>query len=887
MPRLTRARGAGELRAKGDGTSALAIEQLEARLLLSTVSFGSPVTTTIATAGPAASVVVGDLNGDHIPDLVDASSSAAALQGAFTAQIFLGNSTGALTPKSIVASGGQVLALADFTGDGKLDLATGAGVLPGNGDGTFAQIVPGFTLPANTVSLFTGDFNGDGKMDLAAATFSTSGSNPSIGLSVMLGKGDGTFQSPVSTTVATAAGLIQADAVFVSGDFNGDRKLDIASPFGVLLGKGDGTFQSPMAFPSAALPANPVLAVADFNGDKKLDLATVLTNSRPGQLEVLPGNGDGTFKDNGTVTVSSAGAISALAAADLNGDGSPDLIAGISSNGSNPAVVVLPGNGDGTFSSAQSFAVDGAPVALFTGDFNGDKAPDIISVNAAAGTSPGAGAAFGAASAAVLLNGSSGSSSTPAGSNPSGSSGSTPTRATGPVGTTPATVILTPASNPGLVGAPMQLTTTVTGSGATPTGTVNFTDGSLFLGTATLKNGKATLVTTALPVGFQRLTAFYLGDGTYAPGFSNLNLTMLVNLTHTPVLVPDIAWVIFPRAFVAGERGTIGLRIIDGGAAPARGQVGIDLFASPDGRLDASAVPLRAFPSHASVHPTIGRSITIATHFAVGTLAPGTYTILAQLTPLRKFTAGNIYPAAASSPRTFQAAGDAFGNVGGRKILATVTTPDGRSAVLSIVGRGTGSFTQSAGAVDIAVSGTGPASRLQIASRRGFSMRNVTVAGPLASLDSANVTINGNVTIGGTVRFAVIGGISGGTWAVAGGIGTLRVLGNVSAARIFAGANAGPDNVLDTADDSYAAAVIDSIRIDGSDTSSVIAAGAAPPAGGTINTGLTLLPGGRIKSVTVRGAVGQDSRFLAALIPVTALLAGARVAPATDPHFHI
>jgi hypothetical protein len=104
------------------------------------------------------------------------------------------------------------LAVADFNGDGKPDLAMGGYVFLGNGDGTFRM---GATLSENTQST-VGDFNGDGKPDIAQVGFE--------GVSISTGNGDGTFNAP---TVSFLAGT---GAIYAAvGDFNGDGKPDVAT----------------------------------------------------------------------------------------------------------------------------------------------------------------------------------------------------------------------------------------------------------------------------------------------------------------------------------------------------------------------------------------------------------------------------------------------------------------------------------------------------------------------------------------------------------------------------------------------------------------------------------------------------------------------------------
>jgi hypothetical protein len=118
-------------------------------------------------------------------------------------------------------------------------------------------------------------------------------------------------------------------------DVNGDGKPDIVlanwcvignvcvnGTVGVLLGKGDGTFQSAVTYSSGGNNANSV-AVADVNGDGKLDILVANVNS--GTVGVLLGNGDGTFQT--AITYGSGGEfVISVAVADINGDGKPDLV---------------------------------------------------------------------------------------------------------------------------------------------------------------------------------------------------------------------------------------------------------------------------------------------------------------------------------------------------------------------------------------------------------------------------------------------------------------------------------------------------------------------------------------------------------------------------------
>ena len=161
-----------------------------------------------------------------------------------------------------------------------------------------------------------------------------------------------------------------------AGDFNNDGIPDAIvtavdnQAYWVLLGHGDGTFTT---LPEQHLKYLPgVVKVGDFNGDGIQDIAITLRFSNANMIEVLLGNGDGTF----TVSAEQPTGLCPqdFAIGDFNGDGTPDIVTADIDGGT---MTVLLGKGDGTFISHSRITLPGQPFSIAVGDFNGDGALDI------------------------------------------------------------------------------------------------------------------------------------------------------------------------------------------------------------------------------------------------------------------------------------------------------------------------------------------------------------------------------------------------------------------------------------------------------------------------------------------------------------------------------
>jgi hypothetical protein len=263
----------------------------------------------------------------------------------------------------------MAIAVADFDGDGNTDVATanyGAGtitVLFGKGDGTFRSSAT-YPVSSTPAGIAVGDLNGDGRPDIAV-TDAASGA-----ITVLLNEG-GTFTPAPALNVGAPAPAIQI------GDVNFDGKPDILAESGglqqgsnpekliVLLGNGDGTFQAPQPITIYSYDSASSFVLGDFTGDAKVDVLGA-------GFGVLAGSGNGSFANeqsgyyNGTVTLVTAG--------DFNNDGKLDFA---DIEGTGTTLSILLNNGSGTETTPQQYTLSAPVSAISTADFNGDGKLDI------------------------------------------------------------------------------------------------------------------------------------------------------------------------------------------------------------------------------------------------------------------------------------------------------------------------------------------------------------------------------------------------------------------------------------------------------------------------------------------------------------------------------
>jgi hypothetical protein len=511
-------------------------------------------------------VAIADLNGDGKLDVAVANSCAAPCSASGFGQIgiLLGNGDGTLQPAVSYSSGGSdawAVAVADVNGDGHPDLIVdnyaqeyhspgSVGVLLGNGDGTFRPAVSYTAGTQLDTSLAVGDLNRDGYLDVVVIGGMDVGE-----VIVLLGNGDGTFQpqtiydwggySPESVAIAD----VNADEIpdIVVASYCEDlQKACTNGNVNVLLGNGDGTFHAPVSYTLRGFDARSV-AIGDVNGDSRPDLVVtsiypnIPNGLAPGEVNVLLGNGDGTFQT--AVDFLSGGAVPrSIAVADLNGDKKPDLVEvnpceemrciGQGTQGIQGTVGVLLNNaGSPQFSTTTAVASSLNPSSF------GKVVTFRAAVTSAAGTPTGTVRFFSEIAkvgSASLVNGSASVSVSTLvagthqivavyqGSVKFNFSGSMPLTQTVKSGRAVTFTALASSPNPSTYRDPVTFTATVRSPGGVPPDgeIITFYQERSVLGSAYLTGGTASLTRSILPPGVFHISAVYFGDASFIASVS-------------------------------------------------------------------------------------------------------------------------------------------------------------------------------------------------------------------------------------------------------------------------------------------------------------------------------------------------------------------------------
>jgi hypothetical protein len=314
-------------------------------------------------------IISADVNGDGWPDLICANGSVNSLT------VLTNNGSGDFGSNAVVnlASGAYWIVAADINGDGWPDLICADGNIPGtltvltnNGSGDFgsnATLAVGY----GPMCVAAADVNGDGWPDLISADLYGKT------LTIYTNNGRGLFGSNATLNVSTYPIFIMA------ADLKGDGKMDLicaeayTNLLTVFTNNGSGDFGSNATYTVGSWPMS--IAAADVNGDGKLDLITANYGAASGNtLTVLTNNGSGDFGSNATLVVGTGP--ESVVAADVNGDGWPDLI---SANSQVDTLTVLTNSGTGVFGSNATLMVNSDPLVVVSADVNGDGKPDLIS----------------------------------------------------------------------------------------------------------------------------------------------------------------------------------------------------------------------------------------------------------------------------------------------------------------------------------------------------------------------------------------------------------------------------------------------------------------------------------------------------------------------------
>jgi len=307
-------------------------------------------------------IAVGDFNNDGKLDVAE--------KNGLQILTYLGNGDGTFAPpvsSSSTSSANRLFAV-DFDGDGNLDLFVADQkhdgiIFHGNGDGTFTQGRTNTGLGIG-IAFVAADFNGDGMLDLILGEPDQL-AGPEV--QVFINNGDGTFHVSWENSPC----CVSFTGLSAVGDFNGDGKLDFVNSGIVFLGQGDGTFTTDNVF---YIDTNYSDATADVSGDGVLDLIS-------DRGAVALGKGDGTFTQVSDPFFAGIN----VSVGDINGDGALDMtLRKIPLTGSgDQSIEIMFGNGDGTFQDPTS-----GPIApsngelqfdqMRLGDFNNDGKLDVI-----------------------------------------------------------------------------------------------------------------------------------------------------------------------------------------------------------------------------------------------------------------------------------------------------------------------------------------------------------------------------------------------------------------------------------------------------------------------------------------------------------------------------
>lgn len=329
--------------------------------------------------GAPLSIISRDFNNDKWPDV------AIGIQGQNSLGIFFGKGNGTFLPPFISLTGDgsipQDINAGDFNKDGQLDIiiantdSGNVGIILGHVYGSFFNEI-NYSTGNNSYpfSIGLGDFNNDGRLDVVVSNMLDDN------IAVFLGYASENF---VSTTTKRIGKLSEPVSIAV-GDFNNDTCLDVVvadrgtNEIVVLQGTGYGTFSHQSAYSTGNSSSPSWITVEDFNQDQYLDIA--VANSGTNNIAVFLGNMNGTFSSSIISSIGNAWTPVSLSVGYFNNDTLLDIA--IANFGSNN-VCLLFGHGNGSFTNPEcrTSGYDSRPVAVASGDMNGDNKTDLVIAN--------------------------------------------------------------------------------------------------------------------------------------------------------------------------------------------------------------------------------------------------------------------------------------------------------------------------------------------------------------------------------------------------------------------------------------------------------------------------------------------------------------------------
>jgi hypothetical protein len=519
----------------------------------------------------AVAVATGDFNHDGNPDLAAAAECApAGCSSGGQILIASGNGDGTFQTPTALPSGGfyaESLVVADFNNDGNLDIAlvnncTDSGcsaggsvsIYLGAGNGTFSLLNTITTISGTPLSVVAGDFNNDGLIDLAVGGINSSGIGAIVNL--LLGNGDGSFQTPIVFNTNFLIGGWGAAAI---GDFNSDGILDLAlaeatcSDCGghgqILYGNGDGTFTAGPSIPTEGGPPQSVVA-ADFFGTGAL--TPVLANRCVDVLDCPQGSVMIAGTQNQTDIM-----LLYLAVGDFNNDGKPDVVGSLQYDTGASVLLNVGATATATTttispSAPQSYSAFQPVTFTAKLQHTGPGTPTGTVAFLDSGVLIGSGAVDSNGQASLTTTGLAvGSHFVVAyyrGDSSFATSNSLGAHVT--INKANTSTTLTSSQNPSQYGQAVTFTATVAPQyGGTPTGTASFFDGTTNLGNSPVNgSGVATLTTSTLAIGTHSMTAVYNGDTNFVPSTSPVLYQVVrgvIDVTFSPTSLTFSNQVVF------------------------------------------------------------------------------------------------------------------------------------------------------------------------------------------------------------------------------------------------------------------------------------------------------------------------------------------------------